>query len=51
VEIVYSTQECDTLDLDHPIIRFWCSRFATSLLINNNGELKAFLHLMRQIVW
>lgn len=22
VEIVYSTQECDTLDLDHPIIRF-----------------------------
>ena len=23
VEIVYSTQECDTLDLEHPIIRFW----------------------------
>ena len=22
VELVYSTQECDTLDLDHPIIRF-----------------------------
>lgn len=22
VELVYSTQECDVLDLDHPIIRF-----------------------------
>jgi hypothetical protein len=22
VELVYSTQECDALDLDHPIIRF-----------------------------
>ena len=22
VEIVYSTQECDVLNLDHPIIRF-----------------------------
>lgn len=22
VELVYSTQECDTLDLDHPIISF-----------------------------
>ena len=22
VELVYSTQECEVLDLDHPIIRF-----------------------------
>ena len=23
VELVYSTQECNVLNLDHPIIRFW----------------------------
>ena len=29
----------------------WCSQFATLLLINNNGELKAFLHLMKHKGW
>jgi hypothetical protein len=33
---VFATEECDVLDVDHPIIRFWlCHKLLSNSLLKN----------------